>query len=77
MFIFAEQNMQYPDGQNNKELVPPEILLRGFAPPYKTPDGQIVAGDKLAANHLNYILNAMTAKIDELEQRIAVLEAAP
>lgn len=77
MFIFAEQNMQYPDGQNNKELIPPEILLRGFSPPYKTPDGQIVAGDKLAANHLNYILNAMTAKINELEQRIAVLEAAP
>lgn len=76
MFIFAEQNMQYPDGQNNKEPIPPEILLRGFAPPYKTPDGQIVAGDKLAANHLNYILNAFSAKINELEQELAALKAA-
>jgi len=73
---FAATDVTYSDGQNNKEPVPDEILASGFVPPVRMPDGSISAGSKLAANHLNTILNDLYAQISELKSRIETLEGA-
>lgn len=41
----------------NREIPPEEIFEYGFVPPVQTPDGQWQAGDELAANWLNWLLN--------------------
>ncbi|MGL5965636.1 MAG: phosphoglycolate phosphatase [Kluyvera sp.] len=73
---FAATDVTYSDGQNNKEPVPDEILASGFVPPVRMPDGSISAGSKLAANHLNTILNDLYAQISELKSRIETLQGA-
>lgn len=73
---FAATDVTYSDGQNNKEPVPDEILAAGFVPPVRMPDGSISAGSKLAANHLNTLLNDLYAQIADLNARIAALEGA-
>ncbi|WP_261154230.1 phosphoglycolate phosphatase [Serratia ficaria] len=73
---FAAQDRIYPDGQNNKEPVPDEIIEFGFVPPVRMPDGSISTGSKLAANHLNTLLNELYSKISTLEARVAALEGA-
>lgn len=57
MDSFANVDVNYPDGQTNKTVVPAEIQARGFKPPVRTASGELVKGDNLAANHLNFILN--------------------
>ncbi|HGM5832508.1 TPA: phosphoglycolate phosphatase [Serratia marcescens] len=73
---FAAQDRVYSDGQNNKEPVPEEIIEFGFVPPVRMPDGSISPGNKLAANHLNTLLNELYSKISALEARVATLEGA-
>lgn len=73
---FANTDVSYPDGQSNKEPIPNEILDKGFVPPVRMPDGSISAGSKLAANHLNTLLNDLYAQIAELKSRVAELEGA-
>lgn len=73
---FANTDVTYPDGQSNKEHIPDEILDKGFVPPVRMPDGSISAGSKLAANHLNTLLNDLYAQIADLNARIAALEGA-
>lgn len=57
MESFANDDVTYVDGQLNKEIVPAEIVAKGFKPPVLLPDGSIEEGDHLPANYLNYILN--------------------
>ncbi|QDH45698.1 structural protein [Pantoea phage vB_PagM_AAM37] len=57
MESFANVDVNYPDGQTNKTVVPAEIQARGFKPPVRSTDGTLEPGSNLAANHLNYILN--------------------
>jgi hypothetical protein len=73
---FAATDVTYADGQNNKEPVPDEILASGFVPPVRMPDGSISVGSKLAANHLNYLLNDLYAQIADLQSRVNNLEGA-
>lgn len=73
---FANTDVSYPDGQSNKEPIPNEILDKGFVPPVRMPDGSISAGSKLAANHLNTLLNDLYVQIAELKSRVAALEGA-
>ena len=73
---FTNTDVSYPDGQSNKEPIPDEILDKGFVPPVRMPDGSISAGSKLAANHLNTLLNDLYAQIADLNARIAALEGA-
>ena len=73
---FANTDVSYPDGQSNKEPIPDEILDKGFVPPVRMPYGSISAGSKLAANHLNTLLNDLYAQIADLNARIAALEGA-
>lgn len=73
---FANTDVFYHDGQSNKEPIPNEILDKGFVPPVRMPDGSISAGSKLAANHLNTLLNDLYAQIAELKSRVAELEGA-
>lgn len=67
---FAATVVTYVDGQENKVRPPDEIFATGFKPPVKNADGSVTKGDPLSANHLNYILNDIYA-------RIAALEAKP
>ncbi|EEV9286097.1 phosphoglycolate phosphatase [Escherichia coli] len=73
---FAAQNLTFSDGQNNKEAIPEEIVEYGFKPPVRAADGSIQVGDKLAANHLNYLLNDLYSQISDLKARVAVLEGS-
>lgn len=73
---FAATDVTYADGQNNKEPVPDEIIASGFVPPVRMPDGSIAAGSKLAANHLNTLLNDLYTQIADLKARVADLEGA-
>jgi len=57
MDSFASKDIQYPDGQPNKVVVPAEIQESGFKPPVRASNGELILGDALSANHLNYILN--------------------
>lgn len=73
---FAATDVTYADGQQNKEPVPDEILASGFVPPVRMPDGSISAGSKLAANHLNTLLNDLYTQIADLKARVTALEGA-
>lgn len=73
---FADTDVTYADGQKNKEPVPDEILASGFVPPVRMPDGSISAGNKLAANHLNTLLNDLYTQIADLKARVTELEGA-
>lgn len=64
---FAATNVTYADEQSNRVRPPDEIFSAGFKPPVKNDDGTITKGDALAANHLNYILNDLYARIAALE----------
>jgi len=75
MDSFAAQDLQFDDGQNNKESIPDEIQQYGFRPPVRAQDGTIISGHKLAAQHLNYIINDLYSKNASLEARIAQLES--
>lgn len=75
MDSFAAKDLKFDDGQNNKEVLPDEIQQYGFRPPVRAQDGTIIAGHKLAAQHLNYIINELYKKIADQEIRIAQLEA--
>lgn len=66
---FADTDVTYADGQKNKEPVPDEILASGFVPPVRMPGGSISAGSKLAANHLNTLLNDLYTQIADLKAR--------
>lgn len=72
---FAETDVTYSDGQKNKEPIPDEILASGFVPPVRMPDGSISSGSKLAANHLNTLLNDLYSQVSELKNRLAKLES--
>lgn len=73
---FAAQDLKYSDGQNNKEAIPDEIVEYGFKPPVRAADGTVQVGDKLTANHLNYLLNDLYSQISELKSRISTLEGS-
>lgn len=70
MDSFAAQDLQFDDGQNNKEPIPDEIQQYGFRPPVRAKDGSIIAGHKLTANHLNYIFNDLYTQIAELKAKV-------
>ncbi|WP_241640736.1 phosphoglycolate phosphatase [Rosenbergiella epipactidis] len=70
MDSFAASDLQFDDGQNNIESIPDEVQQYGFRPPVRGKDGSIIAGHKLTANHLNYILNDLYAQIAELKSRV-------
>ena len=59
----ADTDVTYADGQKNKD-------------PVRMPDGSISAGSKLAANHLNTLLNDLYAQIADLKARVTALEGA-
>lgn len=63
MDSFANTPRDYDDGQSNLEEIPAEIQQYGWKPPVKLPDGSIVEGDFLAANHLNMIFNDLYKKL--------------
>ncbi|HBQ0466444.1 TPA: phosphoglycolate phosphatase [Klebsiella aerogenes] len=71
---FAAQDLKYSDGQNNKETIPDEIVEYGFKPPVRAADGSVQVGDKLTANHLNWLLNDLYNQIQELKARVSSLE---
>lgn len=73
---FAATDVTYADGQQNKKPIPDEILASGFVPPVRMPDGSISAGSKLAANHLNTLLNDLYTQIADLKARVTALEGA-
>ncbi|HDU5651433.1 TPA: phosphoglycolate phosphatase [Klebsiella aerogenes] len=73
---FAAQDLKYSDGQNNKETIPDEIVEYGFKPPVRAADGTVQGGDKLTANHLNYLLNDLYSQISELKSRVSTLEGS-
>lgn len=64
---FAANDVTYSDGQENRVRPPDEIFANGFKPPVRNPDGSVSKGDPLAANHLNYILNDIYARLNDLE----------
>lgn len=68
MDSFANVDVNYPDGQTNKTVVPAEIQARGFKPPIRTATGELEKGDNLAANHLNFILNDIYNKLGASRQ---------
>lgn len=68
MDSFANTDVDYPDGQSNRVVVPAEIQARGFKPPVRTASGELEKGDSLAANHLNYILNDIYKKLSGARQ---------
>lgn len=70
MDSFAAQDLQFDDGQNNKEPIPDEIQQYGWRPPVRAQDGSIIAGHKLTANHLNYIINDLYAQLAELKSKV-------
>lgn len=72
MDSFANSNITYDDGQLNREPVPEEIVVYGFKPPIRLPDGSIQEGDYLSANHLNYILNDL---YKQLSNSLVVVES--
>lgn len=65
MDSFASKDIQYPDGQPNKVVVPAEIQESGFKPPVRASNGELILGDALSANHLNYILNDIYNKLSK------------
>ncbi|AEX65695.1 hypothetical protein DIBBI_gp27 [Xanthomonas phage vB_XveM_DIBBI] len=76
MDSFANVDVNYPDGQTNKTVVPAEIQARGFKPPIRTATGELEKGDNLAANHLNFILNDIYNKLKASgDSAITVVEA--
>ncbi|WP_158782513.1 phosphoglycolate phosphatase [Pantoea sp. BAV 3049] len=66
---FSDTDVTYPDGQSNRVRPPDEIFSAGFKPPVKNSDGTVQKGDVLAANHLNYILHDLYARIAALEAK--------
>lgn len=74
MDSFASQDLQFDDGQNNKEAIPDEIQQYGFRPPVRAQNGTIIAGHHLAAQHLNQIFYDLYTKIAAQEARINELE---
>ena len=70
MDSFAAQDLQFDDGQNNKEPIPDEIQQYGWRPPVRSQDGSIIAGHKLTANHLNYIIHDLYAQLAELKAKV-------
>ena len=73
---FADTKVTYAEGKKKKKQIQDEIFASGFVPPVRMPDGSISAGSKLAANHLNTLLNDLYAQIADLKARVTVLEGA-
>lgn len=79
MDSWAESDITYPS-QNadtpNKEEPPEEMQAAGFAPSYIDKGGNLIIGDPLTAQHMNFILCDIYQKYRDLLERVEALEAA-
>lgn len=67
---YPSQNADTP----NKEAPTDEMVAVGFAPTYLDKNGNLVVGDPLTAQHINYLFNDLYSKLSAAQARIAELE---
>ncbi|WP_233496393.1 phosphoglycolate phosphatase [Serratia marcescens] len=77
MDSWAESDIFYPS-QNaetpNKQEPSQEMQATGFVPTYIDAAGNLVIGDAITAQHINFILCELFRRYRELQQRLAALE---
>lgn len=77
MNSWAENNISYPSlnaDTPNKEIPPEEMQASGFVPTYMDKGGNLVIGDPLTAQHMNFILYDLYQKYTAALARIEALE---
>lgn len=77
MDSWAENDTTYPSlnaDTPNKAEPPEEMQSVGFVPTYIDVAGNLVTGDALTAQHINFILNDLYRKYSAALARIAELE---
>ena len=77
MDSWAESDISYPSlnaDTPNKSETPAEMQAAGFAPTYMDKAGNLVIGDPLTAQHMNFLLCDLYRKYKDALARIAVLE---
>ncbi|CNH53532.1 hypothetical protein [Yersinia pekkanenii] len=77
MDSWAEDDVTYPSNNAdvpNKTEPKQELQATGFAPTYIDSGGNLVIGDGVTAQHMNYIICDLYRKYRELRDRIQVLE---
>jgi hypothetical protein len=78
MDSWAESDVSYPSlnaDTPNKAEPPEEMQVVGFVPTYMDRAGNIVVGDPLTAQHMNFMLCDLYRKYRAALARIAALEA--
>lgn len=77
MDSWAESDISYPS-QNadtpNKQEPSQEMQATGFVPTYIDAAGNLVIGDAITAQHMNFILCDLFRKYKALEKRLKALE---
>ncbi|WP_454889515.1 phosphoglycolate phosphatase [Serratia quinivorans] len=77
MDSWAESDISYPS-QNaetpNKQEPSQEMQATGFVPTYIDTAGNLVIGDAITAQHMNFILCDLFRKYRALLQRVATVE---
>lgn len=79
MDSWAENDVTYPSlnaDTPNKAEPPEEMQATGFVPTYFDVAGNLVAGDALTAQHINFILNDLYRKYRAALAKIAELEGS-
>lgn len=77
MDSWAESDITYPSlnaDTPNKAEPPAEMQAAGFVPTYMDKGGNLVIGDPLTAQHVNYIFWDLYRKYKDALARIAALE---
>ncbi|WFZ22196.1 phosphoglycolate phosphatase [Citrobacter portucalensis] len=77
MDSWAENDISYPSlnaDTPNKEEPPAEMQASGFVPTYMDKGGNLVIGDPLTAQHMNYLLCDLYRKYTAALARIETLE---
>lgn len=58
----------------NKDVPTDEMIAVGFVPTYLDRNGNLVVGDALTAQHINYLFYDLYSKLAAAQKRIAELE---
>lgn len=79
MDSWAEKDISYPSlnaDTPNKSKPPEEMQASGFVPTYRDKAGNLVVGDPLTAQHINFLFCDLYRKYKAALARIAELEGA-